>query len=258
MNTASKTRILVIDDQPAHIREIYGMLAKDYQVLQATTGERGTQLAKSSAPAVIMLNVGMSSPDGYAVCETLRADPAAAKTPVIFLFDPEKGIDRPRCIELGATFFLSKPVDATRLLSAVANSLTKSVNAPETATDKTLRPDSMTRLGDIAEIDMDAGLRNVAGAEALFLSVLKKVCINHPGIATEIRQALAEGQTATAQGLAHTAKTICNTVGAVGLGTQAAEIEQHLKHGRSGMPDAGPFETRYIAMVRALSAAILP
>lgn len=258
MNTASKTRILVIDDQPAHIRDIYRVLAKDYQVLQATSGERGTQLAQSSAPAVIMLNVGMSSPDGYTVCETLRADPAAGQTPVIFLFDPEKGIDRPRCIELGATFFLSRPIDATRLLSAVADSLTKSVTVPDNSTDKTLRPDAMARLGDIAEIDVDAGLRNVAGAEALFLSVLKKVCVSHPKIATEIRQALAQGQTASAQGLAHTAKTICNTVGAVTLGSLAAEIEQHLKRAEPGLPDAGPFEARYIAMVRELSSAILP
>ena len=120
-----KPRVLVVDDQPLHIRDIYRVLSNDYQVLQATSGARGLQLAQTSAPDILLLDVAMPGLDGYALCTALRNDPATAEIPVIFLANPEDAIDRARCVGLGAVDILSKPVVAGPLSATVAKWIKK-------------------------------------------------------------------------------------------------------------------------------------
>lgn len=110
--------LLVIDDDPSSRDLLKRMLEKDgYAVLTATGGVEGVALAKERKPDLITLDVMMPSMDGWAVLSALKADPATADIPVVMMTMVE---DKPMGFALGASDYLTKPIDKARVLETVA------------------------------------------------------------------------------------------------------------------------------------------
>ncbi len=89
------------------------MLAREgYSVVQAENGRQALDVARAERPDVITCDVLMPQMDGWAVLTALKSDPDLADIPVIMVtIVHERGIG----ISLGASGFLTKPVDRTRL-----------------------------------------------------------------------------------------------------------------------------------------------
>ena len=110
--------LLVIDDDPASRELLKRMLEKEgYAVRLAANGPDGIASAKQTKPDLITLDVMMPSMDGWAVLSALKSDPATKDIPVVMLTMVE---DRPMGFALGATEYITKPVQKTRLLEAVS------------------------------------------------------------------------------------------------------------------------------------------
>lgn len=110
--------LLVIDDDPASRELLQRMLEKEgYAVRLAANGPDGIAAAKEQKPDLITLDVMMPSMDGWAVLSALKTDPATADVPVVMLTMVE---DRPMGFALGATEYLTKPVQKSRVLEAVS------------------------------------------------------------------------------------------------------------------------------------------
>ncbi|MCH8237467.1 MAG: response regulator, partial [Proteobacteria bacterium] len=107
--------VLVIDDDPM-VRDLLRrhLQSKGYQTVMAESGEIGIRLAREIRPAAITLDVLMPKMDGWAVLTALKDDPELAKIPVIMLTIVE---DRNLGFSLGATDYLSKPVDRDKLVA---------------------------------------------------------------------------------------------------------------------------------------------
>jgi len=113
VGAAREASVLVIDDDPAVRQLLERSLHKNgFGVVTAASGEEGLALAREIKPGAIVLDVLMPSMDGWAVLSELKADPALADVPVIMLSMVE---DRNMGFALGATDYLSKPVDQGRL-----------------------------------------------------------------------------------------------------------------------------------------------
>ena len=109
--------VLVIDDDPAVRDLVQRFLAKEgYRVAVASSGEEGLRLAKELRPDAITLDVIMPGLDGWAVLSRLKADADLAEIPVIMLTLVD---DRNLGYTLGATEYLTKPLDRERLLAAL-------------------------------------------------------------------------------------------------------------------------------------------
>jgi len=109
--------ILVIDDDPNTLDIMTKFLNKEkYQVVTASSGEEGLELAKQLQPAAITLDVLMPRVDGWKVIKTLKSDPDTRDIPVIMLTMVS---DKSMGLSLGAMEFLSKPIDRERLLRAL-------------------------------------------------------------------------------------------------------------------------------------------
>ena len=65
--TNSKSRLLIVDDEPPNIRILSNILAEDYALSAATDGEQALALAKSQSPDLILLDMVMPDMDGLAV-----------------------------------------------------------------------------------------------------------------------------------------------------------------------------------------------
>ena len=113
---ADKT-VLVIDDDP-EAREIISRLLQrsGYEVASATSGPEGLELAHSLKPIAITLDVMMPEMDGWAVLRVLKADPTLRDIPVVMMSMLD---DRSKGFSLGATDYLTKPVDRDQLLSVL-------------------------------------------------------------------------------------------------------------------------------------------
>jgi PAS domain S-box-containing protein len=110
--------LLVIDDDPA-VRELMErtLSQEGYAVHTAENGVRGLELAKALKPSVITLDVMMPGMDGWAVVSALKADPDLSAIPVVMLTIVD---DQKLGFTLGASDYLTKPIDWKRLTSVLA------------------------------------------------------------------------------------------------------------------------------------------
>src|SRR3954469_13162030 len=87
--TSPSTRrpcLLLVDDTPANIHVLVGLLQADYDLKVATRGEQALKIcAQTPPPDLLLLDVMMPEMDGYEVCRRLRATEATQDIPVIFL-----------------------------------------------------------------------------------------------------------------------------------------------------------------------------
>jgi CheY-like chemotaxis protein len=94
-----------------------------FQVLVASDGATGIELAKAERPDLILLDVVMFGMDGFEVCQRLRAEPALLETPIVLLTVLDDAGIRERGRELGATSVWSKPFGPDDLIMKVTKLL---------------------------------------------------------------------------------------------------------------------------------------
>ena len=111
--------VLVIDDESESREILCWYLAKGgYRVITSSSGAEGIRLAKELQPVAITLDVLMTGMDGWSVLAALKADQDVADIPVIMctiVDDVNKGF------ALGATEYLTKPINRDRLLKVLEN-----------------------------------------------------------------------------------------------------------------------------------------
>ncbi len=109
--------VLVIDDEPAVRDLMQRFLGKaGFRVATAATGEEGLRLAEQVEPDVITLDVMMPGMDGWSVLAALKGNPRVSDIPVIMLSIVD---ERNLGFSLGATDYITKPLDRDRLLEVL-------------------------------------------------------------------------------------------------------------------------------------------
>jgi CheY-like chemotaxis protein len=120
--------VLVVDDDPVALDLLSMTLGKEgYRVVHARTGEEALELARAHRPQAITLDVLMPRMDGWSVLVTLKADPILRDIPVIMVTVLK---DRGLAFSLGASDFMTKPVDRVGLTSMLRKYGTGGVDGP--------------------------------------------------------------------------------------------------------------------------------
>lgn len=160
--------ILVVDDLPANIDLMNQVLRPFYRVKAAINGERAIAIASSDPrPDMILLDVMMPGVDGLETCERLKANPATASIPVIFVTAMSKEQDEQRGLSLGAVDYVTKPISPPIVLARVKTHLAlhrQNVELERKVNERTeelaqTRLEVIRRLGRAAEFrDNETGL----------------------------------------------------------------------------------------------------
>lgn len=117
-------KILIVDDIADNLRLLSTTLSKQgYEVRCAKNGTMALTAASSYQPNLILLDINMPDLTGYQVCQRLKADPATAATPVIFLSAQDDVEDRVKAFTAGGVDFISKPFQIEEVLARVKNQL---------------------------------------------------------------------------------------------------------------------------------------
>lgn len=121
-----RSRILIVDDQPANLRLLETVLEREgfTQLLSTTDPESVLDLRESFDPDLILLDLMMPGLSGYAVLEQLerRRGPEEFRPVLVLTADATSQAKR-RALSLGAKDFLTKPFDTVEVALRVWNLL---------------------------------------------------------------------------------------------------------------------------------------
>ncbi|MDB5748168.1 MAG: two-component system response regulator, partial [Massilia sp.] len=108
--TSNRPLILAVDDEASNLQLLRQILQDHYRLLFAKDGARALELAHKEHPDLILLDVMMPGMSGYEVCAALKANPATAPIPVIFVTALNDTADELEGFEAGAVDYITKPV----------------------------------------------------------------------------------------------------------------------------------------------------
>ena len=112
--------ILLAEDNEANISTVSSYLqAKGYRILLAKNGQEAVDLATNHHPDLILMDIQMPIMDGLEVTKTIRLDPNLVDIPIIALTALAMKGDRDRCLQAGATDYLTKPVRLKALVQII-------------------------------------------------------------------------------------------------------------------------------------------
>lgn len=118
-----RPRLLLVDDEPTNLQVLRHLLQTDYRLLFATDGQRALEIAQQQRPDLILLDVMMPHTDGYAVCQTLKAQASTATIPIIFITALTDHADEARGLEMGAVDYITKPISGPVVRARVCTHL---------------------------------------------------------------------------------------------------------------------------------------
>jgi two-component system cell cycle response regulator DivK len=113
-------KILLIEDNDLNRDMLSRRLAKrGYDVAIALDGEHGVAMARSDAPALILMDMSLPGLDGWEATRQLKAMPETRRIPVIALTAHAMSGDREKAMAAGCDDFDTKPIDLARLLDKI-------------------------------------------------------------------------------------------------------------------------------------------
>jgi signal transduction histidine kinase len=119
------SKIVVVDDVPSNVKIIAAYLKSEGYEKIVTVSEptKALETVRSEDPDLLLLDILMPGISGLDILSALRAEPRFSRLPILILTSDESQDLKTKCLELGATDFLNKPVNTQELLPRVRNLL---------------------------------------------------------------------------------------------------------------------------------------
>jgi two-component system, cell cycle response regulator DivK len=116
--------VLAIEDNP-HDWEIYGRILcyNGYDVMHATDGEQGLDLARRHVPDLVLLDLTIPRLDGLDVCRLLKSEPYTSSIAVMVLSSRDRERWEPLARAAGCDAYLEKPISPMDVLHKVERAI---------------------------------------------------------------------------------------------------------------------------------------
>jgi two-component system catabolic regulation response regulator CreB len=122
-----KPRILIVEDEPGIADTLqYALRTDGFEPAWCATGEDALASARTSPPALVILDVGLPDASGFEIFKRLRE---TSDVPVVFLTARSDEIDRVVGLELGADDYIAKPFSPRELVARVRSVLRRTAKA---------------------------------------------------------------------------------------------------------------------------------
>ena len=119
-------KILIAEDE-RDIRDLitFTLRFAGYEVIAASNGEEGYNMAKQVLPDLILMDVRMPKMTGYEACKALKADKSTESIPVVFLSAKGQESEVQAGLDVGAVEYILKPFSPDQLTERVRQILQK-------------------------------------------------------------------------------------------------------------------------------------
>lgn len=123
-------KILVVDDD-IHATTLFRTIltAKGYEAIIVNDSATAVQVANTTNPELIILDLMMPEPNGFEVCKMLRADPKFSRTPIVIFTAMGDSESQETASEIGADEFLTKPFRVEELMHKIQTLIAQSKQA---------------------------------------------------------------------------------------------------------------------------------
>lgn len=155
-------KVLVVDDD-AQIRKLlnYMLRSSGYEISEASDGFEALALATTMVFDAVLLDLMMPNMDGLETCRRLRGLPTMTKAPIIILSAKDQVSDKVEGFKVGATDYLTKPVERAELLARLeAHMRVIEAVAPKPTIEK-----------EIARLIVVAGIKGGVGATTVAINL---------------------------------------------------------------------------------------
>jgi cyclic di-GMP phosphodiesterase len=121
----AKMKILIVDDEPVNVALLEEILTEnEYSRFQSVTNSKAAlEICNTFQPDLVLLDLMMPQPDGFAILESLRSQSEQTFLPVVVLTADTNEQSKIRALTAGATDFLLKPFDHVEVALRIANLL---------------------------------------------------------------------------------------------------------------------------------------
>lgn len=116
---SEKPTILIVDDTPANLSLLTGLLKDYYRIKVANNGVKALALAEKDAPDLVLLDIMMPELDGYETCRRMKKMETMAHVPIIILTAKSSQEDEEMGFEAGAVDFIHKPISPPIVMARV-------------------------------------------------------------------------------------------------------------------------------------------
>jgi two-component system, sensor histidine kinase and response regulator len=124
LTSPSRGNILIVDDTPDNLRLLSAMLTEQtYEVRSVKSGSAALMVIEAEPPDLVLLDITMPGMNGYEVCQRLKAEPATAAIPIIFISALNEVFDKVKAFSVGGVDYISKPFQLEEVLVRVENQL---------------------------------------------------------------------------------------------------------------------------------------
>ena len=241
-------KVLLVEDNIMNQQVAQELLSKTgVGVTIVENGKIAIQAVQDTTFDLVLMDIQMPVMDGLTATKKIRQMGGHFKTlPIIAMTAHAMSSDRKKSLEAGLNDHITKPIDPEALYeclvqwidpSKIKSSDTDLSNIQDNAWDSDFT--DWAALGEkMPDINMGAGLKQVAGNRELYLKLLKDFVRDYSDVTIQIKTALDGEQPEAAIRIAHTIKGLSATIGAMDLHHEFKRLESVLKKNKTGIDTA--------------------
>ncbi|MCW5556673.1 MAG: response regulator [Verrucomicrobiae bacterium] len=270
-------RVLLVEDNEINREVAAGILGELGVAL--TMAENGRLAVDAVAPGRfdgVLMDIQMPVMDGYEAALELRRRPDLGDLPIVAMTANAMTGDREKALAAGMNDHVAKPIDPRQLIAVLRRwflpvheaavkrdpAVREPVPAPVSEPTRPA-PESDGLPAALEGVDVEDGLRRIAGNRKLYRSLLVKFAASQSDVVDRIRAHLLAGDLAAAQRDAHTIKGIAGNLGAHDLQVAATRVEHGFRDGRadgalSALPSLEGTLRRVLSGIASLAPAAPP
>ncbi|MBF0139391.1 MAG: response regulator [Magnetococcales bacterium] len=110
-------QVLIVDDVAANIKTISSIFGDEHEMYFATNGPEALELVNRQPFDLILLDIVMPGMTGLEVCKELKKSAHTRHIPVVFVTSKDSGTDIAQGLEIGAYYYLTRPIHRETLLA---------------------------------------------------------------------------------------------------------------------------------------------
>jgi diguanylate cyclase (GGDEF)-like protein len=117
-------KILIVDDRADNTKLLSIILTfQGYEVVECNQAKLAVDLAKTSSPDLVLLDVSMPEINGFQVCQLLKSDRRTEDIPIIFISAFKEVQNKTQAFNLGGNDYITKPFQVEEVIARVATQL---------------------------------------------------------------------------------------------------------------------------------------
>ncbi len=230
-------RILLVEDNDINQQVARELLEDEGLVVEvAEDGRVALQMVQQRPYDLVFMDMQMPVMDGVTATREIRKIARLKQVPIVAMTANAMEQDRQRCLESGMNDVVVKPIDPSQLWKVLLQWVTP-CDAPPAGPAQAVTRGAPGRGGEpaaalpegIAGLDVALGLSRMMGKKSLYVAMLRRYAAAQKTLCEQVHAALAAGDLATAERLAHIAKAVSGNIGATGIQHLSGMLEQSLK-----------------------------